>query len=361
MLDAPPDTHEQIHAVTPSRTSPSPGPSGSPETSEERGAKGLFRGQDISLSAIRIGVLVYVAVMFLPHTGFVRTLSLYIPFLFWIWRQATQRGESLTILRQPIMLMFIAWVLVLLPSALYAPDMGYALTTYHKTALRALILALLVVEGFNDPRWFRRLLLWLSLMAIGLVGLFVYAIILNVDKAGGLNMVESSGQFRVFGDALVIILPLVYLHARAIRSRWRWLFWVTALLLVALAVVTGSRAVFTAAVCGLVFLVILDRHRAALVTMATGMALGMLVFVFTFQQRVLDERFDAGLYDTVRMEQIWKPSVGILMDQAPWLGFGYGPAHFNARYDETMRNTPGMERREGRYGLHNQLLEIAVQ
>ncbi|MGB0722568.1 MAG: O-antigen ligase family protein [Gammaproteobacteria bacterium] len=318
-----------------------------------------IRGEDISLSVIRIGVMIYLPAMFLPHTGFIQTLALYVPFLFWLWRRLTGR-EGFEALRQPVMGWLLLWVVSLLPFVFIGPDLAYSLGNFHKTALRALILALLVVEGFHDPAWFRRLLAWLALMGTGVVVLFSGAIVRDIAVHDGFQGFVSSGRYRGFGDALVILLPLVYLQARIRHGHAATGFFLATLALAALAVITGSRGIALAAVAPLIVLAFYNRHRVAMAGVVAAIIAGVLVFSAVFKAEVASNRMASGLYDSVRMQEIWKPSVGIWLERAPWQGFGYGLSNFERHYDDAV-STAELQHRQGRYGLHNQLLSVAVQ
>ena len=320
-----------------------------------------LRHQDLSLAAIRIGVLVYVAVMFVPHTGAVRTLAIYLPVLLLIWRYLAGGRPRWADLRQPVLLLFMIWVLAHVPSVLYAPDLGYSLDEFHGSLLRALVLALLVYEGFRDEVWLRRLFQWLGWLALGLLLVFGYQVA-GVLLAHGMGSVTRYGDFRGFGEALVLLLPMAYWNARN-GGAWRGpLFWVVVTGLTGLAFLTGARGVLAGALVAFVLLMALDRNKTALWVLLISLALGALAFWLFFHPGIVASRLSSGLFDSSgRVYSIWLPSIEIWLQKAPWLGFGYGPSNFDPYYREVVSQNPALAGRANSLGLHNQWLLIAVQ
>ena len=319
-----------------------------------------LRHQDLSLAAIRIGVLAYVTVMFVPHTGAVRTLALYLPVLMLLWRYLAGGRSRWEVFRQPVLLLFMLWVLVHAPSVLYAPDLGYSLDEFHGSLLRALILALLVYEGFRDEVWLRRLFQWLGWLALGLLLVFGYHVV-GVLFVDGMKSVTRYGDFRGFGEALVLLLPMAYWNARN-GEDWRGpLFWLVVAGLVGLAFLTGARGVLAGALIAFVLLIALDRNKTALWILLISLVLGALAFWVFFHPGVVDSRL-SGLSDSSgRVYGIWLPSIKIWLQEAPWLGFGYGPSNFDPYYREAVSRDPALGDRVNFLGLHNQWLLIAVQ
>ena len=319
-----------------------------------------LRSQDLSLAAIRIGVLAYVAVMFVPHTGAVRTLAIYLPVLLLLWRYLADGRPHWEDLKQPVLLVFIIWVLVHVPSVLYAPDLGYSLDEFHSSLLRALVLALLIYEGFRDEVWLRRLFWWLGWLALGLLLVFGYQVV-AVLLVDGMGSVTRSGDFRGFGDAVVLLLPMAYWSARNGKA-WRGaLFWVVVAGVMGLAFLTGARGVLAGALVAFVLLIALDRNKTAFWVLLLSLAFGALAFWMLFHPGVVAARL-SGLYESSgRVYGIWLPSIKIWLQEAPWWGFGYGPSNFDPYYREAVSGNPALAGRANFLGLHNQWLLIAVQ
>ena len=318
----------------------------------------FFRDRDLGLTGIRIGVLVYVAVMFVPHTGAIRTLSLYLPLLLLLWRYlADGRWRALG---QPILAIFTVWVLVHVPSVLYAPDLGYSVGEFHSSLLRALILALLIYEGFRDEVWLRLLFRWLGWLALGLALVFSYHVIstLLVQGMWGIGIARY-GHFRGFGEALVLLLPMAWWNAREGEGWRKALFWGGTGVLLGLAFMTGSRGVLAGALIAFGLLMLVDRGRAAWLALTVSLALGALLFWFVFDPQVVIARLTTN--SSGRMDSIWIPSIQALLRDAPWLGFGFGPSNFDELFREILSRNPDWSHRAGLFGLHNQWLLIAVQ
>ena len=240
-----------------------------------------FRNQSLSLLGIRIAVFVFVAVMFVPHTGAIRTFSMYPAILLVLWRYLAPGRSRWGDLKEPVLLLFVLWLVLLLPSVFYSPDISYSLHQYHVSLLRALLLALLIYEGFRDPLWLNRLFQWLAWLALGMVLVFIYQIGVQLLNHG-IGSVANWGLYRGFGDVLILLLPMAYLAARNVSDWRKPLFWLVAMLMISLTFATGSRGVLAAAVVAFVLLGIYDRNIKAFLMLLIALGIGFVLFQLIF-------------------------------------------------------------------------------
>ena len=252
------------------------------------------------------------------------------------------------------------WLLLLLPSVFYSPDISYSLDQYHISLLRALLLALLIYEGFRDPVWLNRLFQWLAWLALGMVLVFIYQIGVQLLNHG-IGSVANWGLYRGFGDVLVLLLPMAYLAARN-TSDWRKpLFWLVAMLMISLAFATGSRGVLGAAVVAFALLGVCERNIKAFLMLLIALGVGFVLFRLVFIPEVVAQRVASGVQSSGRVETVWLPYIDVWMRDAPWLGFGFGPEHFDTHFQAIVAQQFDPAVQVHRSGAHNQLLEIAVQ
>ena len=154
---------------------------------------------------------------------------------------------------------------------------------------------------------------------------------------------------------------MAYLAARN-TSDWRKpLFWLVAMLMISLAFATGSRGVLAAAVVAFVLLGVCDRNIKAFPMLLIALGVGFVLFRLVFTPDVVAYRVTSGLQSSGRVETIWLPYIEVWIRDAPWLGFGFGPEHFDKHFQTTVARQFDSEVQVHRSGTHNQFLEIAVQ
>ena len=139
------------------------------------------------------------------------------------------------------------------------------------------------------------------------------------------------------------------------------MFWAVTGGLIDLAFLTRSQKILAEALTGFSLLLVFDRSRAAWWVLALALVLGALLAWIAFDSQVVAARLSSGMYDAVRMDQIWLPSIEIWLREAPWLGFGYGPSNFDAPFREALSQNPGLVAHGQGGSLHNQWLLLAVQ